>query len=826
MEKNTLWRWLVLVGITIISIAVVTPPSKKLTWGIDIKGGYSFVLSVDADDLRKKFEAEGKELTESDLGDAQQRALEVLRNRLDSLGTKETSLFAIPGTTRIELQIPGVGEADRAEISDVIRRVAYLQFRVVAQDNDQMVARVVAAGQNPPGYEFAMMSGSTPLYRRLTPSTTATLAEQDVAKELLRRFGGEYSFDFMLEPEVVDGITLFRPAFVSIQEELNGEAVRTAIPTMDQFGRPEVQLTFTDEGRKKFGKITDELRAGGARNANGQMGRRLAIVLDDTLYSAPEIKSAIYGGVASISGGNMSSADSSQLSLVLRAGALPAPLKFESEELISPTLGKSSINSGVRSALFGGAAVIIFMLVFYRLAGLVANLALVLDVLLLPLGMMLAAGFLGIFSDGAGGGSGGALPTLTLPGIAGLILTIGMAVDANVLIFERIREEQLAGKRFSSALTAGFDKVFSTIFDANVTTLIVAIILFVQGTGAIRGFAVTLTAGIIVSMYSALVFTRLLLGLVAKYSTAPKLNMMSMFGKTNIDFLAKKKFAIIGSVLVIAASWITLLGVKQDKALAVDFTGGRSLQFQVTGEYKPESDVRAMLAQVKADAPVITYRDSLDGTGVRNLTVTVKEADGDAVLAKLQSDYPGLSMTSDASISGQISNEMRNKGIMALLWAMVGIVIYISLRFEFSFAIGAIVAVFHDVIITIGLYTLFGRQLSLPIVAALLTIVGYSVNDTIVIFDRVREDLKLVKNKTYAEIVNIAMNKTLSRTILTSLTTLLTAVVLFLFGGGAINDFALTLVIGVIVGTYSTIFIAAPVMLLWHKNEKPTKVSV
>jgi SecD/SecF fusion protein len=457
--------------------------------------------------------------------------------------------------------------------------------------------------------------------------------------------------------------------------------------------------------------------------------------------------------------------------------------------------------------------------------------ALVLDAILMPLGMYIAGGFLGIFADGGGAaGNVNQLPTLTLYGIAGLVLTIGMAVDANVLIFERIREEQKTGKRLVTAISSGFDKAFSTIFDANITTLLVAIILFVQGSGPIRGFAVMLTAGILVSMYTSLVFTRMGFDMIGKTSIE-KVKMLSLLpDELNINFLSKDKIAMVLSAVLIIGS-VGTIAVKGKDVLGIDFTGGTSIRYELTvpeGESQPsEEEIRDLLTLAGVRESVIQYQRTLiEGNADhqdKTLQVRVDSEFVDAVEQTLVSTY-GDSMNLERigfeDIGAQVGGEMRTQGIKAILYALLGIVIYITIRFEFAFAIGTIAALAHDVIITVGIYFMLGNQLSLPIVAALLTIVGYSANDTIVVFDRIREDLKLLKGKPYREIANISINQTFSRTLLTSLTTLFTIVMLLLFGGGAIFDFALALFIGVLVGTYSSTFVATPVMLLWHKEDK------
>ncbi|HIE10925.1 MAG TPA: protein translocase subunit SecD, partial [Kiritimatiellae bacterium] len=584
---------------------------------------------------------------------------------------------------------------------------------------------------------------------------------------------------------------------------------------------------FDAKGARKFARVTEDHAPGGPKNPSATGRHYLAIVLDGTLYSAPFIKTPIYGGEAVIEG-DFTAEEARDLAIVLRAGALPAPLRIVEERAVDPTLGRDSIRSGKRATIMAGAAVMVFMLLYYRLGGLVADGALILDLVLLPLGMMIASGFLGLLTAAQSVGNARiSLPTLTLPGIAGIALTAGMAVDANVLIFERIREELRGGKRIWSAITAGYEKAFRTILDANVTTIITAVILFWQGSGPVRGFAVTLTAGILASMYTALVVTRMLFHLMVGYFGLKKVRMMQSFTKPQFDFLGKRAVGILLSLLVIAGSW-TAFVIKGERNLGVDFTGGRSITFGLA-EHLPVEEIRAALEKAGIGEAQIQYvkRISADPEArkAENLEVRVAFDAGDRAREALLSRFGdrGLRVLQEDSIGPKVGRELQKKAVMAIGFALVGIVIYITLRFEFGFAMGAIVALAHDVLITVGVYCLFGRQLSLPIIAALLTIVGYSVNDTIVVFDRIRENLRLKgSGASYISIANSSINQTLSRTLLTSLTTLLSVGILLLFGGGAINDFALTLFIGIVVGTYSSVFVATPVTLLWHREKGPT----
>ena len=808
MDRNSMWKWLILIALTATSIAFVYPPGEKITKGLDLQGGTSFTVDV---------LTEGMEVKEK--ADAQERALKVLRTRVDELGTTEPIIYPEPGKDRIVVQIPGLEAKDQERYSKIIQSAAYLEFRLVHEDTDTLTQNLFATQKAPEGYEIVTLSqplsdgskNTQTFYRKDKEfkDESESLKKERLAKMVLFNSPSPF-YEFLLSEENFMGQTVYSPYYVDRRPQMSGEYISGARQDYDSVGRALVNIQFNTDGAKLFYNVTKK-----------NVDRQMAIVLDGKLQTAPVIRGPIPDGRAEISG-SFDLKEAMDLALTLRAGSLPAPVEISQTRTVDPTLGRDSIESGTRALIFGGAAVVVFMLLYYRLAGVVANLALILDLLLLPLGALVASGFLGLFTGANTGNSGeAALPTLTLPGIAGIVLTIGMAVDANVLIFERIREEQLAGKRFPAAVKAGYEKVFSTIFDANVTTLLTAIILFWQGSGPIRGFAVTLSAGIIVSMYTALVFTRMVFNVLIARTKIEQLKMFSIVKNPNYNFLGKRKIAAILSVLLIIGTWTMFIKRGADN-FGVDFTGGSELIFKFDEKMPVETIRDALLNEGIVEATIQYQRELIpDATGhvkeLLGLKVGFEEGEkARSVIAGLS----GYSFVQSDEVGPQVGQELQRQGILAIVFALIGIVIYVSFRFEFAFAIGAIVALGHDVLITMGIYSLFGRELSLPIVAALLTIVGYSVNDTIVVFDRIREDVKLQKRMSWLDVCNRSINLTLGRTLLTSITTLLTVVLLLVFGGGAINDFALALFIGICVGTYSSIFVATPVMLLWHKGEQ------
>jgi len=819
MDKHALWKWLFFIFLVTTSLALVWPPSEKVPLGIDLKGGMSFVIEVKMDDL-----------SEDAKKDAPQRALEVIRQRVDAVGTREPIIYLESQRNRIVVQLPGVKAEQREEMVSLLQSAAFLEFRMIHEDNDQLVAELYDKGVAPKGHRMVSLDESTGdgrtqrnyYYRRVKAEEEGYASDEEIRADLNRL--SKAGHELMLMRVDRQGTTLYEPYFVNRRAQLTGESLENAGVDYQQFGQPIVTLKFDAQGGKRFARLTADHAPGGARNPNPDGRRYLGIVLDGTLHSAPFIRTAIYGGEAIIEG-NFTVPEAQHLSIILRAGSLPAPVEVVEERGVDPTLGRDSIVSGVRAAVYGAIAVSLFMLLYYRVPGMVANAALILDMLLLPLGMLIVSGFMGLFTDTGMQGGALSLPTLTLPGIAGIVLTIGMAVDANVLIYERMREEQKAGKRLKGVVAAGFEKAFSAIFDSNITTLLSAVILFLLGSGPIRGYAVTLSAGIIVSMYTVLVVGRLIFEFIANHSKSNSFRMLTFVGETRIDWLGKRFLAGGLSVVLIVAT-MTLFFMRGTENLGVDFTGGRSISMTFSQKVA-EGDIRQALSQAGIKESFIQYQESLasgdTAAHVSVLEVKVAVDEGDTAKAAILGAFPdaGLSVVQEDVVGPQVGHELRRKGILAIVWSLIGMIIYISWRFEFAFAMGAIVAILHDVLVTVGIFCLLGRQLSLTVVAALLTIVGYSVNDTIVIFDRIREDLKLNRDRSYKDVCNLSINQTLSRTILTSFTVFLTVLILLVFGGGAINDFALAMLIGTIAGTYSTVFIATPIMLLWHREKKP-----
>jgi len=670
------------------------------------------------------------------------QAVEVIRKRVDYFGGGEPIISPV-GNDRILVQIPGLDTAKIQEAREQLSRVAKLEFRLVYPDNGDRL-RAIDAGKEviPPDYRIE------------TYKMAAEGNEKPREERLL----------------------------VKKKADLGGDRVSSSNAYFGQEGWT-VQLKFDGEGAKQFGKITEQYK-----------GHRFAIVLDGMIQSAPVIRDAIYGGDAVITG-RFGEKEARGLASVLE-NPLQTPVSIEEERSVSPTLGMDSIRASILAGLLGLAITLVCVLIYYRLAGLIANLALIINLVLL-------IGALTMFRF-----------VLTLPGIAGIILTIGLSVDASVLIYERLREEMALGKSLKVAVQTAYEKAFSSIFDANVTTLITAAILFWKASGPVKGFAISLTLGILASLFTALIVGRNTLGWFVDTGRVQKMSMLHLISSKNFNFLGKGFLACMCSLALILAG-ATSFYIRGEKNFGVDFRGGDLVSLSAPGKIDIGT-VRDTLKPIGfADASI---QESQQGNK-SYITIRTPLNTSDKVEKQIMQSLPdaGFKVERSERVGALVGSELAKSSLVALGLGILGILIFVTLRFELSFAVGAIVALLHDVIITVGVFSLLSRELTLTMVGAVLTIAGYSINDTIVVYDRIREGLAGGRRGTIEEIMNSSINQTLSRTILTSTVTLIPILCLFFFGGAVLRDFSLAIIIGVVVGTYSSIFIASPIVLWWTR---------
>ena len=728
--------------------------SGKIKLGLDLQGGTSFLVELDTNALANaENETDTNHVAQApDVSGALSQAVEVLRKRVDSFGVAEP-VIQPAGGNRILIQLPGLSQSVKESAKEQIQKKAYLEFRMVKEDSDQILKN---GEPIPPGYV---------LLKRIEAQPTGAPVVQEV---VVRK---------------------------KAENGLAGDIVQNAYVSRDNFGNPQINFELTKEGALRFADVT--------RN---NLGQRLAIVLDGELQTAPTIQGAIETGNGQITG-RFTDQEAFGLANVLR-NPLRAPLKIVSSEDVDPTLGKDSIHSGILASIYAVIFVSLFMLIYYRVSGLAANVALIINIIIL-MGVMCAVG-----------------TTLTLPGIAGVVLTVGMAVDANVLIYERLREELAKGKSLRGAIAAGYSRAFGTIFDSHVTTLISSVILIWKGTGQIKGFGVTLTIGIAASLFTSLVVTRLIFNFLLDRNLIKTLTMFHLIKDWKLNFmkLATPLFVLTWTFIVVSLAFGIF--ARGEKLFGVDFLGGDSTTFSFKQKLDVDQIRSALTTDGEKDAQ-IQYQKNV-AAGTETLRVTTAVGTSERVQHLLAEKFPQaeLSPISTQNVGAVVGAEIQRSAIIASLLSLFGILIYVSFRYEFSFAVAAVVAVIHDVLLTIGCYCLAnatsGREFNATVVAAVLTIIGFSINDKIVIFDRIREDLKLGARGSFRDIINQALNQTLSRTIITSGTVFLATMSLYIFGGGVINDFAFTFLIGIITGTYSSIYIASAIVLWWHKGSPPT----
>ena len=789
---------------------------RSLNLGLDLQGGIHLVLEV---------KTEGMEQQEAQ--DAVAQAQEVIRNRVDQFGVAEPTIQR-QGENRIIIELPGVQDVQRAK--DLVGQTALLEFQLLepAEDRTRLIQRidqVLAPQEESEEEEEDLLLSSTPerapLSSMLSPAgEDLTVSGRDLlrVKNLLNTseaqelIPADVEFIFSSKPAGAEGNEFYFLYLVRKKPEMTGHMIQDAFVSIGQvveyMGQPIVNFSTTDEGVRLFSRIT-----------GSHIGERMAIVLDESVYSAPVIQSKISEGRGIITGSGTQE-EAKDLAIVLRAGALPAEVEIIEDRTVGPSLGRDSIEQGRTAAIYSMVLIAIFMILYYRAVGLIADFALLLNMLFI---MAVLAGF---------------HATLTLPGIAGIILTIGMAVDANVLIFERIREELRSGKTIRAAIDSGYGHALSAIIDANVTTFLVGIVLYQFGTGPIRGFALTLCIGIISSLFTAFFVTRTIFDLITRKSEQSTLSIgpIALFSNLNIRFLSLRNIGFGTSAAVLLIGIVSILGINGIRK-GIDFAGGTLLELHFDPAVQVE-DIRSQLGSVPVgDAEIDLSKSEIKQFGSENdILIRVSESGtgtevADGIMGVLKAGFAASIedmewIRRQEKVGPKIGSELSSAAVRAVLVALALILIYMAWRFHrFLYGIAAVVALFHDVLITLGLLSLFDIEITLAVVAALLAIVGYSLNDTIVVFDRIRENLHTARRQGFDGTVNQSINECLSRTMITSATTLLAVLVLMLFGGEVNRDFTITLMIGVVVGTYSSIFVASPVLYLGQQRAAAKEAS-
>ena len=705
------------------------------------------------------FKVKEEDLSKEDWERTEQlsQAKSIIARRVDGLGVAEP-VIRIRGENAIEVHMPGLSTRDNPDAVDSLQAPALLEFNLVHRSADP---RTTPTDLTPPGYVLMIEEKENP------------------------RNG-----------EIVE-----QPYYIKKIPEMTGEIISNAYAMQNDFGGYRVLLNFTGEGEKKFADVTRRIAEENTRtNTLGQ----LAIILDGELYSAPTVKEEIRGG-AEITG-RYTQREAVELANVLN-NPLKVGLKIVEMYEVGPSLAKDARLASIEAAFVGAALVILFMIIYYQSIGLVAMISVTLNI-------FIVVGTLASFGA-----------TVSLPGVAALILTLGMAVDANILIFERIREELKLGKKLLTALISGYDKALSTIIDANVTTLITAGILIWLGTGPVKGFGITLAIGIAASMFCALIVSRFMLEFLINTGLIKMVMRFSIYKDREINFLDYRRPAFITSWIIVLIGVITMVA-NFNNILGNDFTGGDEITLHYEQKLIYEDIQR--VANDGSFGEVNPLYQSIIGEGGEILKIQTESDNGQSFFDALQEAHPnaGLKLVGTTHVGASVGKEVQYSALISFVVALIGILLYVAFRFEFGYGVGAVVATIHDVLMTIGLYVLLGMvslgsgQITAPMVAAILMVIGYSINDSIVVFDRIREELTLNPGMNLKKIVNNAINRTLARTILTSLTTMLASLALYIFAAGVIIDFALVFLIGIITGTFSSIFIASPVFFWWHKGDR------
>jgi SecD/SecF fusion protein len=812
-------------------------------------------------------------IIDQEIEDAMDRSFNILRTRIDRFGTSQPNIQRLQGTGRIQVEIPGADNP--ARVRKLLQGAAKLEFWVVARPEEtsnflqainnflvsekKLSAPALSSSADSTVQEsqsLEQLLGSEDQSDSTAASTDSTIADETAVLDSLRNASLSQLFSLVVSNEgLVYNIKdsskinrLLRRADVKklvprtykflwdvkphehdvIGEEphlelhivrvgrggkapLEGDVITDARQTLDQSTRPAVSMQMNTNGAKKWRKLTAD-----------NIDNRVAIVLDNYVYSAPVVRGEIPNGNSEISG-NFTLEEAKDLANVLKAGTLPAPTRIVQEAIVGATLGKEAQLQGAISIVAGLLIVVLFMVAYYAKGGFVANFALMFNIFMV----------MGILAQ--------LNAALTLPGIAGIVLTIGMSIDANVLIFERIREEMRKGVALREAISTGYNKAFSSILDSNITTFLTAVILYSLGQGPVKGFAITLMIGIGSSFFSAVYITRVIVEFMVRKGDQSKMSFRTplskgMLSDMNIDFMKKRFKAYVFSGIVIIIGIVLM--VMQGLNLGVDFKGGRSyvvsfdqpvvasdLKTSISAAFEGAgTEVKTFGANniVKITTSYLVDEESTESDDLvkEKLIAGIADITGQTFIEDASRvDASHFSIGSSGKVGATIADDIKKDSMKAMGLSLVVIFLYIFVRFrKWQFGLGAVVALLHDTLIVMAAFAIAGAlgysfEIDQVFIAAILTIIGYSINDTVIVFDRIRENLGLHTSTDRAKIFNEAINSTLNRTVVTSLTTLVVVLVLFIFGGAVLRGFSFALLIGVLIGTYSSVFIAAPVVV-------------
>ncbi|MCR5377422.1 MAG: protein translocase subunit SecD [Fibrobacter sp.] len=834
--------------------------AKSINFGLDLAGGTSITLQIDQSGLK-----DGE-----DIKDIQAQSLEIIRNRVDQYGLSEPQISP-SGDDRILVELAGV---DDSTAKALVGSTAKLEFKILAESDkftqvigliDQYLTRQTT---DIVGADSAAATDSTVAADSAKPADSAVAAKSDLSdEELLAGAGAKaeekpatedsakeaaadnapagevgmalsayylsfgnggfiaeeniekvkklletegvqkliprdvaFAFGSGLEPVQRDSkIKAKRLYLLKRRAEMGGDDISDARPYRvgdgTNAGEVAVSLRFAGIGPKKFSAVT-------AAN----VGKQMAIVLDNQVISAPVIRDRIPNGEAQITGLD-DMAEANRLAVVLRAGALKAPMKIIESRSVGATLGEENIVQGFGSGAVGLILCLVFMVAYYRLGGLIASFGMVINTLV-------TAAVMSVFNA-----------TLTLPGIAGFILVVGMSLDANVIIYERIREEIKNGLTARAAVAKGYERAFGAILDSNLTTVLTGLILYKIGTGSVKGFGLTLTIGILTSLFCAITLTRAILDWKLAKRDATTLSIGNGFkaiNEANLQIIPnRRRFGLVSTILIIAS--IAFIAVKGFD-FSIDFTGGQVYTIQYQDDAKHEKDLSSALSSAGISGAKVR---TLGGTSANSYQVSMRASDDAQFEVKMAQAFEKAGQKCEIvakdSVGPTIGKELRFNAILSVILAWLGILLYVWFRFGkfgLGFGVAAVLGLVHDTVITLGFISAFGLSFDGALIASLLTMIGYSVNDTIVNFDRIRENTAIFGSANFADTINKSLNQCFSRTMVTSLTTLFVCVILAVMGGSSIRDFGLVQCFGILIGTYSSVCVCSPVVLWWSKRFK------